>query len=1152
MSVVRSEWNIPRCVLALFVALLASLGVHAQSTTDGAIGGTVTDPSGAVVAGASVTVTSNGTGLEQKTATDENGYFRVVKLQPAVYTVKVEATSFAPFTAEQVVVQVGTLTELPVKLNLLSAGAIIEVTADIPVINTLSPDFAPLVDQSQIGNLPINGGRWSDFALLTPGVVNDINGFGLLSFRGMSTLLNNNTVDGADNNQAFFSEERGRTRAGYSSAKAAVQEFQVNTSNYSAEYGRAAGAVVNTVTKSGTNQIHGEVYFYDRDNNLGATNPFTSLTTESNGTFTTSPYKPTDVRKIYGFGAGGAIIKDKLFWYFAFDRYYRDFPGTSVPSSPKAFYATPLATLTPAYTIDGTSNCFQASGKSNINSGAFTTGASAVTNGSNVATATVGACTLVGNLGLANYAAGVSDYTNGLGGLLGELGPVPRVGQQTIFFPKIDWQINSKNRASFEVNRMRWASPAGIQTQSSNNYGTSSFGNDYVRDTWGVAKLYTFFTSNLSNEARYQYGRDFEFEFAQPPTAYEKANFLSASGYTNPLGLPPDVFITNGFDMGVPTFLQRPSYPDERTNQFADTVSWTRGSHSFKFGGDFRHVNELAQNLRYQYGSFSYSTIAGYISDLLDPNQCIGTGGARIPCYSSYQQAFGPLGFSFNTNDLGLFAEDSWRVSRRFTVNIGARYEREFMPSVFLPNSAVPQTQSMPSDNNNLGPRVGFAWDVLGDGKTSVRGGYGIYFGRIINSTIYNALINTGINGGQFSYFFTATSAGAPAFPRILTTQPTSTAAANIVFFDKNFQAPSVQQTDLTIEREIARNTVVSASYLGSFGRSLPDFVDLNTGAAPANITYAVAAGGPLLKATYTTPLYATTSVVVKNPSGTVLSSTKGARPNPNYGSMSEIFSGISSNYNALALQLNRRMTDHVQFMASYTWAHALDYGQNATTFSDTNDLLVPNNIRGEYGNSIFDIRNRFIASAVLESPWHANGWLRFLAEGWQLSPIYAAQSGLPYSLVTSGTAPSVVNSSTDPTTGDVTTTTYAPLGSGVNGSNGRKGIDLAGRNTYRMKRTIDMDMRLSKKLRFSERFNAELLAEAFNIFNHQNVTGVNNTGYFISTTGSVTNGLGKLVTCTTAAPCLSYNSSFGTVTNSNSNFAYTPRQIQVGFRFFF
>lgn len=333
MKRIRSKGFVAALAFVLSSIFVTSPISRAQSTTDGAIGGTVTDASGAAVVNAHVTVRSNGTNVEQSATTDETGYYRVTKLQPGSYTVSVELAGFASFKAEQVTVQVGSVTELAVHLNVASAEATVIVNEEVPQVNTTSAAFDPTVNQVEISNLPINGGRWSDFALLTPSVVNDSNGFGLLSFRGISTLLNNNTIDGADNNQAFFAEERGRTRAGYSSAKAAVQEFQVNTSNYSAEYGRAAGAVVNTVTKSGTNQFHGEGYFYDRDNDWGATNPFTKITTETSpGVFTSNVFKPVDVRRMGGFGIGGPIIKDKLFFHFAFDDYNRNFPGRRFPA----------------------------------------------------------------------------------------------------------------------------------------------------------------------------------------------------------------------------------------------------------------------------------------------------------------------------------------------------------------------------------------------------------------------------------------------------------------------------------------------------------------------------------------------------------------------------------------------------------------------------------------------------------------------------------------------------------------------------------------------------------------------------------------------------------------------------------------------------
>ncbi|HEX8503414.1 MAG TPA: carboxypeptidase-like regulatory domain-containing protein, partial [Pyrinomonadaceae bacterium] len=305
------------CALALLIFCLAfgPAVALAQSTTQGAVGGMVKDPQGAVVKGAAVTVKNEETNKEFSATTDDEGRFRVVQLDPGNYVVTINASGFAAYTQQKVVVEVGRVTPLDVDLSITGAQETVQVTSEAPVINTEQQDFSTNINQTSINNLPINGRRWSNFAILTPGAVPD-GTFGLISFRGISGLLNNNTIDGGDNNQAFFSEERGRTRLSYSISQDAVREFQVNTSNYSSEYGRAAGAVTNAVTKSGTNEFHGNAFFYVRDDKFNARNP--QLTT-----------KPEDNRKQFGGTIGGPIVKDRLFFFFSYDQQKRNFPGIS-------------------------------------------------------------------------------------------------------------------------------------------------------------------------------------------------------------------------------------------------------------------------------------------------------------------------------------------------------------------------------------------------------------------------------------------------------------------------------------------------------------------------------------------------------------------------------------------------------------------------------------------------------------------------------------------------------------------------------------------------------------------------------------------------------------------------------------------------------
>ncbi len=1109
-----------------FYLLVASLVLfsfisHAQTAVDGAIGGTVADHAGAVVPGATVTVRSNQTNALQTTKTDEAGYYRVIHLRPGTYDVTISGPGFDTFHSANTTVEVGVLTTMNAQLNVGAATQTVQVTDVTPLLNTTSPEFAGVIDQHAIHSLPENNYRWSAFALLTPGVVNDSNGYGLLSFRGQSTLLNNITIDGTDDNQAYFSEERGRTRAGYSTIKEAVQEFQVNTSNYSVEYGRSAGGIVNSITKSGSNTFHGGGYFLDRDSAWAATNASVTHPIQiSNNppTYRVVPFKPTDLRRQYGLTIGGPILKDRLFFFFAADKFYHDFPAaaTITGASANANFYTPANPALP-----GGKTC-------------------GVTSGSAAPSyQDAQVCQIMKDTGLA-YAQAYNVYTSGVTGLTSILGTVPRTGDQTIYFPKIDWQVNQKNHVSVEANRMRWTSPAGIQTSPAVAYGVASFGNDYVRDNWIVGKLDTLITNTVSNEVRYMYGRDFEYEFNQTPTTYENNNLVNTSNYTNPLGLPPNVYLSGFFQFGTPQFLNRAALPDERRWQLSDTVDWIHGNHDFKFGEDYVHTYDLISNLYNQYGGFTYSgstPIGNYLSDLyLSQNP---TAGHASENYTYFNQGAGTPGLDFTTGDWAVFVQDQWKAFRRLSLTMGIRWDYEQLPGAQLANPLLPQTSKLNTSAANISPRVGFAYDAFGNGTTILRGGYGIFYARAINSTIYQALVGTGAAGSQTNPNINpGTPVCAPTFPQVVPASLYGTCLgsaggnATAYYMDPNFKLPQIHQADLTVEQQISKNDVFSLSWLGSWGRRLPDFVDTNL-PSPTAVSFTVNDPnhqGPLPNG-YT--FAANAFLATSNPN---------KRPNPNFSSITDIFSGITSNYEAMVAQFKHRFSNYISADANYTWSHALDYGENNTTGASATALLDPTNIRLDYGNSNQNVPNRLVVYGVADSPWHVKGWLGYLANDFELAPDFQLQTGLPYSVNINGASSTLTVTPGSPVQSIISTSSF-------NGSGGANRVPVFIRNAYQQPKTYVVDLRASKRVVVRERYTLEFFGEAFNLANHQNVTSVNASAYTVSNSttksGSTTIGEGNQL--------LPYSTPFSQVTaTNNSNFAYNVRQLQLGLRFQF
>lgn len=1149
------------CLALLSIAAVPGSGdLYAQSTTQGAIAGTVMDASGAVVPGAAITIQNTATNFTQRLIADASGNFKAPLLEPGNYAVTVRAPNFANYRADNVIVAVSQTTAVQPRLAVASSSAEVIVTEQAPVMNLESPDFTGSLNQQAMQNIPINNKRWSSLAMETPGVVSDSNGYGLVSIRGVSPLMNNVEIDGADDNQAFFSEERGRTREAYSTSFAAVREFAVNTGVYSAQYGRAAGGVITSVTKSGTNEIHGQAYFWDRQSNWAAFNNYSTVTNFVNGANVTTHIKPEDLRKIYGFTAGGPLIKDRLFWMYTFDQHIHVFPVVGVPYDPVNFYTLPSPVL-----AAGEQCITAANATSKIPAGALVGTAASINDAMACALAarqqigytqaaydwaalTQGSA----NVNMANY-PGATAITDP--GLNSDIGQVPRFGYQEINMPKLDWQITPTEHWSVLFNRLRWDSPGGVQTTTPDHYARDSQGNDFVKLDYGVTELTSMITANISNQLLYQYSRELDDESQQPFTSYTLADLNNGSGNIPQL----EAGYYYGVDAGSMYYEHRLAYPDERKWQVGDIVYWNKGNHSLNFGIDIVHNYDLMNNVYKNNGDFSYDYVGNFFNDLLNfkngqnpaagygcdsyasENAFYKSGYQKVtgtgPCYYEFVQGFGNPAFAIATLDTGLFVQDNWKVTPRLTLEVGLRWDKEYLPSPssnltqaagsFVP---YPGLTNHPSDNRAFGPRVGFAYNVFGSGETVLRGGWGMYFGRITNGNLENTLLGTGSPNGQFSvpwYYYTA---GAPTYPNIFAAGSSSAKPASY-FLSRNLKLPEVQEFDLAVQQAIGRGTVFSLSYLGALGRELPNFLDVNLDPSSiVNTTFTIArdtnGNGPLgpTASTFTVPVY--TAYGNQNLFGSVAK---------NYQAITEVVSNVNSNYNALVAEVLNRSFHSIQFDANYTWAHALDFAQNAATQGSTNNWYDPyGNPRVNYGNSAYNVPNRFVAYALYNFPGlHSANPLKWVANGWSLDDSFQIQNGLPFTAGVSGNPSGIPNPSGKGT--------LSGIGGDLNGSGGSSVIPSVGYNTYRYPRRIVDDVRVQKSFGFERGRSLELSADAYNVANHQNITGFVAT-YLYSLSGTTLTYTGQDGKNTFMVP----NNS------NNSGFLYTPRQIEIIGRFTF
>jgi outer membrane receptor protein involved in Fe transport len=949
------------------LAILVPFAAFAQSST-GSLSGEVTDANGGAMPGVTVTASNTATHASRTVVSNGAGHYEIPLLPPGTYKIAAELSGFQPVAAV-VNINVGTAATLDMKMK-PGVAETVTVTAAAPVVETTKSQVSSVVTEKAIQNLPTNGRNFIDFVLTTPGVVRDGTRLGDISFAGQRGTLNSMVVDGANNDNTFFGQTVGRTgsgRAPYQFSEDAVKEFQVNTNSYSAEYGRAGAAVINVVTRSGTNDFHGSVFDYYRDRSLNANDYINVINNRVK-----SPYHFDQ----YGLTAGGPIVKDRHFFFANWDRQRNSTPNDVVLASGR------IASFPTDPASQSALSALQALGTS---------------------------------------------YSRQL--------------NQDVYLLKTDHELMANQHVSLRYNRQRFNGVnfenGGIDNAIGHT-GTSSVFTDSLAgvydSTWG---------SSFFNEARAQYLKDRE------PGA---SNTSDPETQVFQGGVRVLIFGRNNFSPRETTI---------KRYQVADTATYILQNHTIKGGFDYSHDNILNYFPGNFFGSYRFNSLA----DFTNKNAV------------SFVQAFpgpgttGPFTHP-NLKETGLFLQDEWRAMPTLTLNLGLRYDRQGIsqPTVLNPDAQLQAagytTNKIPIDNNNIGPRLGFAWTPGGSNRTVVKGGYGIFYGRTPSIMIGTAMSNNGINVQTITF----TGNLIPTYPAIYSALPAGATLPKptIFVFDQHFQNPKVQQANLGVEQQIANDVSVGVTYQFVKGDSLPRSRDVNV-SGPTTVTANIAGDGTGTFTRYTT------------------------KPLANFARVIAFESTARSRYNGVTLDLQKRFSNNWQSRISWTHGAVKDNKPDATAVvpgtDDAKYVSDPLNIDKDYTYGDTDVRDRVVLSAVWSLDSYSqsmkSGLMRALASGWTISGIVSYQTGQPF-----------------------TPNVNSDLNNDGNSTN-----DIAPgfrRNSFRYPSQFSVDPRIAKDIPLVGGTKLTLIAEAFNVLNKHNVVSENRTYFSYNATS---NTLTPLVT---------------------------------------